>query len=117
MEHSFTGQFLAPILEKGRAGMRSVRPSVAAAAQRRATTTTQGRDGHEGHRQEGDRRQEGTTATKTATKAAATARATSAPAQTRLTGSWSRAVHRAEICCRAANYLPRTMSRATRGGE
>jgi len=40
MEHSFTGQFLAPILEKGRAGMRAARPSVAAAAQRRATTTT-----------------------------------------------------------------------------
>jgi excinuclease ABC subunit A len=40
MEHSFTGQFLAPILVKGRAGMRAARPSVAAAAQRRATTTT-----------------------------------------------------------------------------
>jgi excinuclease ABC subunit A len=40
MEHSFTGQFLAPILEKGRAGMRAARPSVAAAAQRRALTTT-----------------------------------------------------------------------------
>ena len=40
MEHSFTGQFLAPILEKGRAGMRVARPSVAAAAARRRTTTT-----------------------------------------------------------------------------
>ncbi|WP_414672601.1 excinuclease ABC subunit UvrA [Lapillicoccus sp.] len=40
MEHSFTGQFLAPILEKGRAGMRAARPSVAAAAARRRTTTT-----------------------------------------------------------------------------
>ena len=39
MEHSFTGQFLAPILEKGRAGMRAARPSVAAAAARRRTTT------------------------------------------------------------------------------
>jgi excinuclease ABC subunit A len=40
MDHSFTGQFLAPILEKGRAGMRAARPSVAAAAARRRTTTT-----------------------------------------------------------------------------
>ena len=40
MEHSFTGQFLAPILEKGWAGRRPARPSVAAAATRRRTTSS-----------------------------------------------------------------------------
>jgi len=39
---SYTGQFLAPVLEKARAGMPSARPSVsrASASGRRATTTT-----------------------------------------------------------------------------
>ena len=78
MEHSFTGQFLAPILEKGRAGMRSVRPSVAAAAQRRATTTTKATKATKATAKKATAAKKATTATKTATKAAATARATSA---------------------------------------
>ncbi|MET1039011.1 MAG: excinuclease ABC subunit A, partial [Aeromicrobium sp.] len=38
-EQSFTGQFLAPILEKGRSGMRSARPSIATGSRRRTSTT------------------------------------------------------------------------------
>jgi excinuclease ABC subunit A len=40
MPQSFTGQFLAPVLEKGRSGMRAARPSVAAGSRRRANTNT-----------------------------------------------------------------------------
>jgi len=38
MEHSFTGQFLAPVLE--RAGVRSARPSIAVGTRRRTTKNT-----------------------------------------------------------------------------
>ncbi|HEU4332803.1 MAG TPA: excinuclease ABC subunit UvrA, partial [Lapillicoccus sp.] len=38
IEHSFTGQFLAPILEKGRSGRPAARPSVASGSRRRTST-------------------------------------------------------------------------------
>jgi excinuclease ABC subunit A len=42
MEQSFTGQFLAPVLEKSRSGMPAARPSVASGSRRRVSTATGG---------------------------------------------------------------------------